>query len=151
MVPGAHSPPRDPIAVSPHQPGALKDRGVDVALWILCVDVLAAITWNSLGTPPAAFSAAHVDKLLHLVSYLTLTLLLLLVAVWRPGRGPTGSGDVSKIVLAGVMFFGVLIEAAQGLLFERTADIMDAVANLTGILLAWLLWLGLRRMGQATR
>ena len=122
-----------------------RDKGIDAALWVLCLDCLVLITWNSVGDAPAAFEIPHADKVLHFVSYFTLTLLLLLAAVWRPGRGPSGFGDVGRIVIVAVGVFGILVEVAQGLLFERTADGVDAVMNIAGCLVAWGAWMAVRR------
>ena len=127
-----------------------RDKGIDAALWVLCLDCLVLIIWNSAGDAPAAFDIPHADKALHLVSYFSLTLLLLLAAVWRPGRGPSGFGDIGRTVIVAVGVFGILIEVAQGLLFERTADAVDAVMNIAGCLLAWALWMALRRSSMGS-
>ena len=122
-----------------------RDKGIDAALWILCLDCLALIAWNSLGDSPAAFSIQHADKVLHATSYFTLAFLVLLAAVWRPGRESNLDGWTGRGVIVGVTAIGVAIELAQGLVFDRTADASDAIANLFGSFLAWGLWRMMQR------
>jgi VanZ family protein len=130
---------------------SIRDKGIDVALWILCVDCLLLIVWNSLWDRPETSSIPFGDKALHTGSYLALTFLLLLAAVWRPGRAAGGRGVPGLVVVLSVALFGILIEGAQGVIFERTADVADAVANVIGIGLAWAAWSMLRRIGTARR
>ena len=68
----------------------------------------------------------------------------------RPGRGPGPFGTKGPFLLAGAALFGILIEVAQGLFFERTADAIDALMNLTGIALAWVVWRIVQRSASTT-
>lgn len=70
------------------------------------------------------------DKLGHFVAYFALALL---------GAGMVAPATVPWI-MARALILGLALEAAQALLTEsRTADWADALANATGVLVAWLL------------
>lgn len=121
---------------------------------ILGVLLLAVIALGSLA--PLSFSLPgapipHFDKLVHSAAYGMVTAWYLVVF---PSR-------FSTLIVPGVMLvIGALIEWLQGLTGYRDASIADAVANLSGIVLAsWLitpllrgmlLWIELRMSGVAT-
>jgi glycopeptide antibiotics resistance protein len=46
-----------------------------------------------------------------------------------------------------IFFYGIIIEASQGLFFEsRTADGWDIIANSVGILLGWLIFQKIKKL-----
>ena len=104
------------------------------SIWLLVLVIAAGSLVPEMG--PA--SVAGSDKIGHVVAYFTLAVL--------------GSAVVTTTklpwVMARVMFLGLAMEAAQGLLTDtRMADWSDVLANATGVFAAW--WLVRRRAGWA--
>lgn len=97
--------------------------------WWLAAGVViaAAIVFLSLLPGPVIESYSAWDKGEHVVAYLVLTLWFtgILERRWYP------------LAAAGAAFLGLLMELAQGTLTAtRHADLVDIVANLTGVALA---------------
>jgi len=104
------------------------------AIWLLVAFIIAGSLVPDLG--PLAIAGS--DKFEHFAAYLALSLLSSAVV----------TSDRLPWVLAGVLLLGMSLEAAQALLtVKRTADWTDALANASGILVAW--WLVRRRAGWA--
>lgn len=124
------------------------DRGrrrVDALLWALSALALAATFYFSLWrVPPGANSFPSADKLLHAGSYFVLTGLLLLAAVWRPGRGDGAFPWAGGFLVGAAIALGTSIEFVQGTTLFRTADPLDALADIVGAMLAYVAWRGLR-------
>ncbi len=104
------------------------------SIWLLVLVIAAGSLVPEMG--PA--SVAGSDKIGHVVAYFTLAVL--------------GSAVVTTTklpwVMVRVMFLGLAMEAAQGLLTDtRMADWSDVLANATGVFAAW--WLVRRRAGWA--
>jgi VanZ family protein len=120
-------------------------RNVDAVLWALAGLALGATLLYSLVTaPPGANAFPIADKLLHACCYAVVTGLLLLAAVWRPGRGDGAFPQAGEVLVGAIVGFGIAIEVLQGAFFHRTADPRDVVANLAGALVAYLAWRGVR-------
>ena len=116
---------------------------VDAVLWILVGVVALTTVALSLGPSISEEIFPGADKLFHFSVYATLSFLLLLAGVWRPGRGygpwPWGTGWV----VASAALLGGAVELAQSLV-ARDPNILDAGANLAGALVAFRLWRALR-------
>jgi VanZ family protein len=110
---------------------------VDAGLWLVAGAVIVAVVGGSLA-PQAPAPLSLSDKVLHTLGYLTLTLSVLLAAVWRPGRGP---GIVSRgaAVVAGAYALGPALELLQGVV-GREPDVLDALANAVGVTAGLLVW-----------
>jgi VanZ family protein len=120
-------------------------RDWDTVLWALAGLAMATTLLYSLGTvPPGANAFPVADKLLHASSYLVVAGLLLLAAVWRPGRGGGAFPQAGEVIVGAIVAFGIAIEVLQGGFFHRTADPRDVVADLVGALVAYLAWRGVR-------
>ena len=95
--------------------------------------IVASLVPNEEIAGPPGF-----DKLEHLTAYFTLTTLC---------AGIVARASIPWVIV-GVILLGLSMEAAQALFTEtRTADWADALANTTGVLIAWLLVR--RRVGWA--
>jgi VanZ family protein len=70
--------------------------------------------------------------------------LLLLAAVWRPGRGDGAFPQAGEVIVGAIVALGIAIEVLQGEFFHRNANPRDVVADLAGALLAYLAWRGVR-------
>lgn len=98
-------------------------RGWIAVGWLL----VACITVASLVPPPAVTPGLpFVDKLVHLAAYLFV--MAWFAQIWS-----------SRRALAAHAFFlillGVILELLQGSLGHRSADAVDAIANVGGVLL----------------
>jgi len=102
------------------------------SLWLLAgwLGVVAAFVF-SLG--PATTHASfiqHGDKLTHLASYATL--MFWWAQLYTVPR--------QRVALAiALIFLGIGIELLQGFTPDRQSEVLDALANTTGILLGWLI------------
>lgn len=74
------------------------------------------------------------DKLVHISAYCLLTLNWLLVYKFK-----TNKLKYSLLILLLVFIYGIIIEVLQGVLTSyRQADLLDVLANFTGISLAFI-------------
>jgi VanZ family protein len=109
----------------------------DVVLWaaaILCG--LVTLWWSLVSLPPERHLFKGVDKLQHGLAYFVTSLLLLLAAVWRPGRG---DGPLARW---GVWVVGALIAAGAGIevlqsFIGRDAELGDWIAEIVAVGLAF--------------
>ncbi len=81
----------------------------------------------SLGPPALDAGSGHADKLIHLAGYTVLMFWWAQLVVARRW----------KLALA-VILFGIAIEGLQGLTPNRQPDLLDVLANTSGVLLGWL-------------
>ena len=108
-----------------------------MVLWaaaILCG--LVTLWWSLVSLPPERHLFNGVDKLQHGLAYFVTSLLLLLAAVWRPGRG---DGPFARW---GVWIVGVLIAAGAGIevlqsFIGRDAELGDWIAEIVAVALAF--------------
>ncbi len=111
---------------------------LDTVLGVLSLCLVGVVLRLTLGpVPDEAALFPQADKLFHAGSLGLLAFLLLLVGVWRPGRGAGWWPAGAWWIVGGSALFGVLIEVAQSFL-SRDADVFDALADLMGTLIA--LW-----------
>jgi VanZ family protein len=106
--------------------------------------LVATLSYSLVTTPPGADAFPLADKLLHAGCYAVVTGLLLLAAVWRPGRGDGAFPQAGWVIVGAIVAFGIAIEVLQGAFFHRNADPRDAVADLAGAMIAYLAWRGMR-------
>jgi VanZ family protein len=115
-------------------------RLIDAALWTVSLALLVLsflFSWGSpLGLGP---DVDWLDKLWHFSGYGALCGTLLLVAVWRPGRGAGRFSGTGLPVAGLVLGVALITEALQGP-FGRDAELLDAVADLAGVSGAFLAW-----------
>jgi len=115
----------------------------DLILWSVAVAMLVLVAFESL-TPARSRVFDISDKLYHLISYLVLTFLFLLAAVWSPLRGRGSFPNAAWFVVSGAVAFGLLIEIIQGFTPPRQPNLLDAIANTGGACTALGVWSLLR-------
>lgn len=139
--------------MSPGRPPVRADLSrLDILLWFLTALSAALTLVFSIGlVPPKANGFPHADKVWHGLAYFTTTMLFLLAAVWRPGRG-AGPFPRAGIVLALLgSAAGGVVEIAQGFTATRDPELLDWVVDMVGILAALGVVLMLRaRTGAST-
>jgi VanZ family protein len=89
------------------------------------------------------FEVPAIDKLGHVTLFAILVIIWLLFVLSK-----TKGGKLTSIwVVLIASFYGIIIEASQGLFFEsRTADGWDIIANSAGILLGWLIFQKIKKL-----
>lgn len=101
-------------------------------LWISVgvVMVLIVFTASLISLPPPVHTVMLHDKLMH-------TLVYALLMAWF---AQVYRHDLTRLVLAiGLIVMGIGIEFAQGTTTYRQFDVLDMVANTSGVVLAWAL------------
>ena len=96
--------------------------------------------------PPGADAFPAADKVLHAGAYAVTMGVFLMVAVWRPGRGSGRYPRALPLIIGVALTLSVGSELLQGTVFERDADLLDASADLAGVMLALGVWRILRRL-----
>ena len=85
----------------------------------------------------------YIDKLGHVTLFAILVIIWLLFVLSKT----KGSKLTSIWVVLIAFFYGIIIEASQGMFFEsRTADGWDIIANSAGILLGWLIFHKIKKL-----
>jgi VanZ family protein len=110
---------------------------LDILLWVLTAFSAAMTLVFSIGlVPPGADGFPHADKVWHGLAYFITSLLFLLAAVWRPGRGagPFPRAGIPFALLGSAA--GGLVEIAQGFTATRDPEFLDWMADAVGILAA---------------
>jgi VanZ family protein len=127
-------------------------RVLDALLWVAAAALLIWIVVVSLGpVPSAAPEFAWSDKAYHAAHYAVLAGLVLLAAVWRPGRGPGPWADHAPAVVLGLIGLGAALEVLQAFV-GRQPDVVDLLADALGVAVAAGLWLVVRgRAGSTVR
>jgi VanZ family protein len=124
----------------------------DVVLWaaaILCG--LVTLWWSLVSLPPERHLFNGVDKLQHGLAYFVTSLLLLLAAVWRPGRGDGPFVRWAAWIAAALVAAGAGVEVLQSFI-GRDAELGDWIAEIVAVALAFGLVHGMRwaSRGRAT-
>jgi VanZ family protein len=118
---------------------------IDLGLWAAAVLCGVVTLWLSLGAvPPGTQIFSGADKVEHALAYLVTTLLVLLAAVWRPGRGDGPFARWWWAVLVAMVLAGGAIEIVQSFV-GREAELADWVAEIVAVTLAWgvlIVWRG---------
>jgi len=111
-----------------------------IALIIMILSFASSSTFSRLDLP----AIPHLDKLVHLAMYFTLTLALL-----YENREQVRNNRSCFFLGAIPLVFGGLIEILQSMFTTtRTGDFFDFLANATGILLSILIWILIKRPGR---
>jgi len=85
----------------------------------------------------------YIDKLGHVTLFAILIIIWLFFVLSKTGWDRLTSLWVVLIIF----FYGIIIEALQGMFFEsRTADGWDIIANSAGILLGWLIFQKIKKL-----
>lgn len=115
------------------------------AFWTLLI--FAALSLPSRGVPSGG--VPHLDKLVHVTLFAGFGLLWMYALL--PPRGAYRFRSAAWRVLAAGAAYGALLEVYQGLLpaLGRSAEALDAAADVAGLLLAVLLCAGARRFRRA--
>ncbi len=108
--------------------------------------MLTTLVVLSVRPDPPVPDAPLADKVTHVLAYAGTTFVLLLAAVWRPGRGDGPFSKAAAIVAVAFLVLGAGLEIVQGLevFAQRSAEPGDAVANAAGVVIGWGGWRGLR-------
>ena len=113
------------------------NRKIRIAFTALAFALGVFIAISSLVPAQPSLSVNHMDKVLHVMAYLTL------------GAATFPAFPRTKPILTwlGLCGFGVLIEVLQGVMNTgRSTDILDGFANASGALLALIAWAILSRL-----
>jgi len=87
---------------------------------------------NTIELPSVNF----IDKILHLSAYFVVTLSWLF-AFYKSLK----FSSRESLIITAIFIYGIIIEVLQGTLTSyRQADLLDIFANLTGIVIAWVLF-----------
>jgi VanZ family protein len=85
----------------------------------------------------------YIDKLGHVTLFAILIIIWLFFVLSKTGWDRL----ISLWVVLIIFFYGIIIEALQGMFFEsRTADGWDIIANSAGILLGWLIFQKIKKL-----
>jgi len=118
---------------------------VDLVLWAAAFLCAGVTLWLSVAAvPPGTAAFGGADKVEHALAYLVTTLLVLLAAVWRPGRGEGPLARWWWAVLAIMVVAGGVLEIVQSFV-GREAELADWVAEIVAVSLAWGVLVGWRR------
>lgn len=105
-----------------------------LGLAIAALGLLVLITTLSLTQAQTGISVNHFDKLAHGLAYCVLGFTVL------PALAHVRMG----FVWGGLCLYGIAMEITQGMMnVGRKADVLDAVANASGALMAILLWVAI--------
>ncbi len=115
---------------------SLRFIGITYTLFITFLLLFPITTFPKVDVP-------SIDKLGHVILFSILVIIWLLFVLSK-----TEVGKLTSIwVVLIAFFYGIIIEASQGLFFEsRTADVWDIIANSAGILLGWLIFQKIRKL-----
>ena len=106
-------------------------------LWAAALVCGVATLWLSLvAIPPGTKAFGGADKVENGLAYLVTTLLVLLAAVWRPGRGDGPLARWWWAVLAAMVAAGGAVEIAQGYV-GRKPELRDWIAEIVAVAVAW--------------
>jgi predicted anti-sigma-YlaC factor YlaD len=110
--------------------------GIDRVLWAAAILCVVATLWLSLvEVPPGTSAFGGADKVEHAFAYFVTALLILLAAVWRPGRGEGVLWPWRWWVLGAMVLAGGAVEIVQSYV-GREAELADWVAEIVAVVLA---------------
>jgi VanZ family protein len=108
----------------------------DRILWVAAGLCIAVTLWLSLvEVPPGTSAFGGADKVEHAFAYFVTSLLLLLAAVWRPGRGDGVLAPWTWWVLGAMVLAGGAVEIVQSFV-GREAELADWLAEIVAVVLA---------------
>lgn len=111
----------------------------------IAVLVTLVIAYLSLKeTGPAFINATGIDKVEHALAYFTLSICWLAVI-----SKSSYTKKMMLYVVLGCISYGILLEVLQATLtLHRTLELLDMVANSTGVLLGLLMFLQISKKNQ---
>jgi VanZ family protein len=105
-------------------------------LLFLAIITLASLVNLNKVEAPELFHIPHLDKLVHLGMYATLTFTFLWENYARHHYKVIVSKAITIAILSGL--FGILMEIGQQLITNyRSGDAWDELANITGVVVGW--------------
>jgi VanZ family protein len=127
-----------------------RDAWIDVMLWAAAfVCAFLTLWWSLVSLPPERNLFRNIDKVQHGLAYFVTSLLLLLAAVWRPGRGDGPFARWAAWVPVVLIAAGAGIEMLQSFI-GRDADLGDWVVEIVAVALAWGMVAALRAWSRGT-
>ena len=127
-----------------------RDVWIDAVLWAAAfVCAFLTLWWSLVSLPPERHLFRDIDKVQHGLAYFVTSLLLLLAAVWRPGRGEGAFARWGVWVPVALIAAGAGIEILQSFI-GRDAELGDWLVEIVAVALAWGLvrvWSRLRPAG----
>jgi hypothetical protein len=121
---------------------------VDAVLWLALVLLVAMGV--SLGLA-AGTARGPYDPYLHSGGSMILTVVFLMVAVWRPGRGDGWFPQGDLTIVAFVILVGLGIEVAQTTGRVRADSFGDIVLDSAGVVAGWFVWWWWRRRSSLSQ
>jgi VanZ family protein len=113
-----------------------RDRKIDAVLWAAAILCGALTLWLSFWVvPPGTSAFGGADKAEHALAYFVTTLLVLLAAVWRPGRGEGVLWRWRVWVVAGMVVAGGVVEVVQASV-GRDGEVADWLVEVVAVALA---------------
>jgi len=143
-----------------------REARIDVALWaaaLLCAlltlwwslaqlpperELFRSLWWSLVSLPSERHLFRFFDKVEHGLAYFVTCLLLLLVAVWRPGRGDGPFAKWGAWVPVALIAAGGAIELLQSQI-GRDEQLGDWIAEIIAVGLAWGIVAALRAWSRA--
>jgi len=114
--------------------------------WTLAIAILCLIQFNDL--PSLVFSVSSIDKYVHITLHFVFTLLWGLYLQQQNNK--TELRKISLIVLISSVYGGLIEILQETFTTTRHADILDVLANLTGALMALLLFVLIEKQKKRT-
>ena len=112
------------------------ERTIDAVLWAAAILCGAVTLWLSFwAVPPGTSAFRGADKAEHALAYFVTTLLVLLAAVWRPGRGEGVLWRWRVWVVVGMVVAGGMVEVVQSSV-GRDGELNDWLAEIVAVALA---------------
>ena len=112
----------------------LRFRRVWLGLGLLLLALVAV--GSIISVPSGARAVMHQDKLVHTLTYACL--MAWFAQIYRH--------DLTRLLLViGLIGMGIVMEFVQGMVPHRQFDLLDMIANTSGVVLAWALaytWVG---------
>ena len=119
-------------------------------LWAAAfVCAFSTLWWSLVSLPPERHLFRDIDKVQHGLAYFVTSLLLLLAAVWRPGRGDGPFARWGTWVPVALIAAGGGIEILQSFI-GRDAELGDWAAEIVAVALAWGTVTALRAWSRGT-
>ncbi|WP_420551847.1 VanZ family protein [Tenacibaculum aiptasiae] len=107
----------------------LKDNFITIAIFVTAS--IAILSLIKVGPQPIKIN--NLDKYEHLIAYFVLSFF------WLLALRKTKINDL--IIVFACVFYGIIIEALQVTMTSyRSGDVLDIIANTTGILIAYIIY-----------
>lgn len=105
--------------------------------WMMFVTFFSLFSFSEVDT--SRFNIPHIDKAVHFIFYFVMVLLAFMMKTRGEWQGDNSLKLLWYIVLF-VIAYGIVIEVIQHIAtIDRHGDLLDAIANSTGAIVAMLL------------